>query len=145
MQLYRLMGILVLLLRQERLTIPQLAERFEVSVRTIARDVDRLAEAGIVPACRALIAPIELATDRRAYFVGKPNPLMMRAGLRMLGVHSENAVMIGDRMDTDIIAGIESGLDTVLVLSGVSTRETCEEYPYRPDFILKGVGEVPAN
>ena len=102
-------------------------------------------EGGIAPACRALAAPIELATGKTAYFVGKPNPLMMRTGLRMLGVHSENAVMIGDRMDTDIIAGIESGLDTVLVLSGVSTRETCEEYPYRPDFILKGVGEVPAN
>ena len=77
--------------------------------------------------------------------MGKPNPLMMRTGLRMLGVHSENAVMIGDRMDTDIIAGIETGLDTVLVLSGVSTRETCEEYPYRPKFILKGVGEIPGK
>ncbi len=68
-----------------------------------------------------------------------------RAGLRMLGVHSDDAVMIGDRMDTDIIAGIETGLDTVLVLSGVSTRETCQEYPYRPKFILDGVGELPKN
>lgn len=108
-------------------------------------DLTAPGEAGIVPACRALIAPIELATDKHAYFVGKPNPLMMRTGLRMLGVHSENAAMVGDRMDTDIIAGIESGLTTVLVLSGVSTRETCEEYPYRPDIILRGVGEVPAN
>ena len=58
------------------------------------------------------------------------------------GVHSENAVMIGDRMDTDIIAGIESGLTTVLVLSGVTTREECEQYPYRPNYILNGVGEV---
>ena len=108
-------------------------------------DLTAPGEAGIVPACRALIAPIELATDKHAYFVGKPNPLMMRTGLRMLGVHSENAAMVGDRMDTDIIAGIESGLTTVLVLSGVSSRETCEEYPYRPDIILRGVGEVPAN
>ena len=106
-------------------------------------DLTAPVEAGIVPACRALIAPIELATEKKAYFVGKPNPLMMRTGLRMLGVHSENAVMIGDRMDTDVIAGIETGLDTVLVLSGVSTLETCEQYPYRPKFILSGVGEIP--
>jgi len=108
-------------------------------------DLTGPAESGIVPACRALIAPIELATGKSAYFVGKPNPLMMRTGLRMLGVHSENAVMVGDRMDTDVIAGIETGLDTVLVLSGVSTRETCEQYPYRPKFILNGVGEIPGN
>lgn len=99
-------------------------------------------ETGIAPACRALIAPIELATGKQAYFVGKPNPLMMRTGLRLLGVHSENAVMIGDRMDTDVIAGIETGLTTVLVLSGVTTREECEQYPYRPNYILNGVGEV---
>lgn len=102
-------------------------------------------ETGIAPACRALIAPIELATGKNAYFVGKPNPLMMRTGLRMLGVHSENAAIIGDRMDTDIVAGIESGLDTVLVLSGVSTRETCEQYPYRPRLILNGVGDIAGN
>lgn len=108
-------------------------------------DLTGPAEDGIVPACRALIAPIELATGKKAYFVGKPNPLMMRTGLRMLGVHSENAVMVGDRMDTDIIAGIETGLDTVLVLSGVSSRETCEQYPYRPHFILNGVGEIPGK
>lgn len=100
-------------------------------------------ETGIVPACRALIAPIELATGKNAYFVGKPNPLMMRTGLRLLGVHSENAAMIGDRMDTDIIAGIETGLDTALVLSGVTTREICEKYPYRPRLILEGVGDIP--
>ena len=100
-------------------------------------------EYGIAPACRALVAPIELATGKNAYFVGKPNPLMMRTGLRLLGVHSENAVMIGDRMDTDIIAGIETGLDTVLVLSGVTTLETCEQYPYRPRLILNGVGDIP--
>lgn len=108
-------------------------------------DLTAPAEDGIVPACRALIAPIELATGKNAYFVGKPNPLMMRTGLQMLGVHSGNAVMVGDRMDTDIIAGIETGLDTVLVLSGVSTRETCAQYPYRPRFILNGVGEIPGK
>lgn len=100
-------------------------------------------ESGIVPACRALIAPIELATGKNAYFVGKPNPLMMRTGLRLLGVHSENAVMVGDRMDTDMIAGIETGLDTVLVLSGVTSREDVCQYPYRPRLILDGVGDIP--
>lgn len=98
---------------------------------------------GIIPACRAFIAPIELAADKSAYFIGKPNPLMMRTGLKMLGVHSENAAMIGDRMDTDIIAGIETGLDTVLVLSGVTQKEDLTQYPYCPKYILNGVGELP--
>ena len=106
-------------------------------------DVTGPMEGGLVPACRAMIAPIEMATGQSAYFVGKPNPLMMRTGLRILGVHSEDAVMIGDRMDTDVVAGIETGLDTVLVLSGVTTREDVLRYPYRPRLILKGVGEIP--
>ena len=101
-------------------------------------------ETGIAPACRALLAPIELATGKQAYYVGKPNPLMMRTGLNLLGVHSEEAAMIGDRMDTDIVAGIESGLDTVLVLSGVTAREECRLFPYRPRLILDGVGEIAA-
>lgn len=102
-------------------------------------------EGGLVPACRALLAPIEAATGKVAYYVGKPNPLMMRTGLKILGVHSAEAVIIGDRMDTDIIAGIESGLDTVLVLSGVTTLEGIEQYPYRPRLVLAGVGEIPEN
>ena len=72
-------------------------------------------EQGIVPACRALVAPIELATGKEAYYIGKPNPLMMRTGINLLGGHSQDTVIIGDRMDTDIVAGIECGLDTVLV------------------------------
>lgn len=99
-------------------------------------------ENGIAPACRALISPIEMATGKNAYFCGKPNPLMMRTGLRMLGCHSEEAVIIGDRMDTDIIAGTESGIDTVLVLSGVSSEETPELYAYQPTMILNGVGDI---
>jgi NagD protein len=98
---------------------------------------------GIIPACRALVAPIELATGKKAYFVGKPNPLMMRTGLRLLDVHSEDAAMIGDRMDTDIVAGMESGLMTALVLSGVSTLENIKEFSYRPSIILNGVGDIP--
>ena len=100
-------------------------------------------EFGIIPACRSLIAPIERATGKEAYYVGKPNPLMMRTGIRILGVHSEEAVMIGDRMDTDIVAGIESGMDTVLVLSGVTSREEIGRFPYRPRLVLSGIGEVP--
>lgn len=106
-------------------------------------DITGPIEGGIAPACRAFVAPIEATTGKQAYYVGKPNPLMMRTGLRILGVHSNEAVMIGDRMDTDVIAGIETGLDTVLVLSGVSTRETVDEFPYRPRLILNGVGDIP--
>lgn len=102
-------------------------------------------EAGIAPACRALVAPVELATGKRAYFMGKPNPLMMRTGLKMLDVHSEEAAMVGDRMDTDVIAGMESGLDTVLVLSGCTARADLDDYPYRPTYILDGVGDIPGK
>lgn len=106
-------------------------------------DLTGPSEYGIVPACRALVSPIEATTGKSAYYVGKPNPLMMRTGLRMLDVHSEEAAMIGDRMDTDIIAGIESGLDPILVLTGVTTLENMERYPYRPRLILSGVGDIP--
>ena len=97
---------------------------------------------GIMPACRALVSPIELATGTEAYYIGKPNPLMMRTGLKILGVHSAEAGMIGDRMDTDIVAGIETGIDTALVLSGVTTEETLKKYPFRPRLVLEGVGEI---
>ena len=100
-------------------------------------------ENGIAPACGALVAPIEMATGKKAYFCGKPNPLMMRTGLRLLGCHSAEAVMIGDRMDTDVISGMESGMSTVLVLSGVSTRDTLDTYAYRPSIVLNGVGDIP--
>ena len=100
-------------------------------------------EFGIAPACRSLVAPIELATGKKAYFMGKPNPLMMRTGLQLLGVHSEEAAMVGDRMDTDVIAGMESGLATVLVLSGCTSRTDVNDYPYRPTYILNGVGDIP--
>lgn len=105
-------------------------------------DLTGPAENGIIPACRAMISPVEMATGKQAYFVGKPNPLMMRTGLRILGVHSEEAVMIGDRMDTDIVAGIESGLDTALVLSGVTKREDVKKFAYRPRLILNSIGDI---
>ena len=106
-------------------------------------DVSGPIEDRIAPACRALVAPIEMATGKQAYFCGKPNPLMMRTGLRMLQCHSAEAVMVGDRMDTDVISGLESGMSTVLVLSGVSTRETLNTYAYRPSIVLDGVGDIP--
>ena len=105
-------------------------------------DLTGPAEDGLVPACRALMAPIELTTGKSAYYVGKPNPLMMRTGLRLLNTHSAETAMIGDRMDTDIVAGIETGLDPILVLSGVTTRAMMAEYPYRPRLVLNGVGDI---
>ena len=107
-------------------------------------DVSGPIENGIAPACRALVAPIEMATGTQAYFCGKPNPLMMRTGLRMLHCHSAEAVMVGDRMDTDVISGMESGMTTVLVLSGVSTLEALKTYAYRPSIVLSGVGDISA-
>ena len=105
-------------------------------------DITGPTERGVMPATGALIAPIEIATNKKAYFVGKPNPVMLRHGLRKLGCHSEEIAFIGDRMDTDIIAGIESNVDTVLVLSGVTAREDIDNYPYRPKYVLDGVGDL---
>ena len=105
-------------------------------------DLTAPAENGIIPACRALISPIEMTTGKSAYYIGKPNPLMMRHALKKLECPREDAAIIGDRMDTDIIAGIESELDTILVLSGVSTLENIERFPYRPKYILRDVGEI---
>ena len=99
-------------------------------------------ETGVMPATGSLVAPIEIATGKKAYFVGKPNPLMLRHGLRKVGLHSNEIAFIGDRMDTDIIAGIESNVDTILVLSGVTSRETIEKFPYRPKYIFDGVGDI---
>ena len=105
-------------------------------------DITGPTEKGIMPATGALIAPIEIATGKKAYFVGKPNPLMLRHGLKTLGCHSADIAFIGDRMDTDIIAGIESNIDTVLVLSGVTSIEDIDRFPYRPKHIINGVGDI---
>ncbi len=106
-------------------------------------DVTGPTEDGVVPACGALIAPIEMATGCKAYYVGKPNPLIMRHALRKLGAQREETMIVGDRMDTDIVAGIESGIETVLVLSGVTHRDELSRFPYQPNHVLDGVGEVP--
>jgi NagD protein len=89
-----------------------------------------------------MAALIEKASGFNPFFVGKPNPLMMRIALNYLGVHSENTVMIGDRMDTDIIAGVESGLETILVLTGVTRREDVTRYPYQPTCILESISDI---
>ncbi len=116
----------------------------DAGARFIATNPDVIGptEAGIVPGCGAMAALIERATGRTPFFVGKPNPLMMRSALNYLDVHSEDTVMIGDRMDTDIIAGVESGLRTILVLTGVHAREDVERYPYRPNWVLESVADI---
>lgn len=102
-------------------------------------------EFGITPSTGAMAALIEKATGKAPFFVGKPNPLMMRTAMRYLGVHSENTVMIGDRMDTDVVAGVMSGLETILVLSGVSSMDDVEKYPYRPGSIVNSVADIVIN
>lgn len=99
-------------------------------------------EDGLVPATGAVAALIESATGFSPYFVGKPNPLIMRSALRYLDEHSENAIMIGDRMDTDIKVGLESGLETILVLTGVTTPDMIDKFPYRPNRVVESIADV---
>ena len=106
-------------------------------------DISGPTDGGIVPATGALAALIERATGVAPYFVGKPNPLMVRTALRRLGEHSENTIMIGDRMDTDILIGTEAGLETVLVLSGLTSREEAARFPYQPSRIVDSVADLP--
>lgn len=105
-------------------------------------DITGPTEKGIMPATGSLVAPIEISTGKKAYFIGKPNPLMLRHGLRKIDCHSGDIAFVGDRMDTDIIAGIESNVDTVLVLSGVTSLNDIDAFPYRPKYILNNVGEI---
>lgn len=99
-------------------------------------------EGGFEPAAGVLLKAIEAATGKVPYIVGKPNSLMMMIAKKKLGVHSEDTVMIGDRMDTDIVGGMEAGMKTCLVLSGVSTRESIKEFPYQSDYIFDSVGDI---
>jgi NagD protein len=95
-----------------------------------------------MPATGSVAAMISKATGVRPYFVGKPNPLMMRSGLRAIGAHSETTVMIGDRMDTDIVAGMEAGMETVLVLTGISTRADADRFAYCPSRIVGSIADL---
>jgi NagD protein len=99
-------------------------------------------ESGIAPACGAMAALIERATGKSPFFIGKPNPFMMRSALNQLGAHSEESIMVGDRMDTDILAGIQSGLSTILVLSGVTSRDQIESYPFLPKYVFDSVADI---
>jgi NagD protein len=97
---------------------------------------------GPVPATGSVAALISRATGVQPYFVGKPNPLMMRSALNAIDAHSEETTMIGDRMDTDVVAGLEAGLETILVLTGVTTPEDAERHPYRPSRIVDSVADL---
>jgi NagD protein len=123
-------------------------EKVELAINLVLRgakligtnsDISGPVEVGITPSTKALIAPIEIAAGKKAYFVGKPNPLMMRSALKRLDVKRENAIVIGDRMDTDVRCGLESEIDTLLVLSGITDRNGIDQFPYRPRYILNGV------
>jgi NagD protein len=97
---------------------------------------------GPMPATGAIAALITKATGKEPYVVGKPNPMMFRSAMNRIGAHSENTAMIGDRMDTDIVAGIEAGLHTILVLTGISDQAEIERYPFRPDEVIGSVAEL---
>jgi NagD protein len=97
---------------------------------------------GPLPATGSVAALVSRATGVQPYFVGKPNPLMMRSALNAIEAHSEHTAMIGDRMDTDIISGLEAGLETILVLSGVTTREEAERFPFRASRVVNSVADL---
>jgi len=97
---------------------------------------------GVLPATGSVAALITKATGKDPYIVGKPNPMMFRSAMRKIGAHSESTGMIGDRMDTDVVAGIEAGLHTVLVLTGISDQSEIEKYPFRPNEILNSVADL---
>jgi NagD protein len=97
---------------------------------------------GALPACGSVAALISKATGVDPYFIGKPNPMMMRSALNTINAHSETTAMIGDRMDTDVLCGLEAGLETILVLTGISTRADIERYPYRPSRVVASVAEL---
>jgi NagD protein len=97
---------------------------------------------GPLPATGSVAALISRATGVEPYFVGKPNPLMMRSALNALDAHSETAAMVGDRMDTDVVSGLEAGLEAILVLTGLTTRDEAERYPYRPSRIVDSIADL---
>ncbi len=105
-------------------------------------DVTAPGPQGVLPATGAVAAMITSVTGKEPYYIGKPNPVMMRSALNNIGAHSERAVMIGDRMDTDVKAGLEAGMRTILVRSGISDDAEIERYPYRPTMIVGSVAEL---
>jgi NagD protein len=126
----------------ERIT--QAIRLIERGARFIATNPDATGPSpdGPLPATGSVAALISRATGVAPYYVGKPNPLMMRSALNALEAHSETAAMVGDRMDTDIVAGLEAGMEAILVLTGISTREAAERFPYRPSRIVDSIAEL---
>jgi NagD protein len=126
----------------ERIT--QAIRLIDAGARFIATNPDPTGPTpdGALPATGSVAALISRATGVAPYFVGKPNPLMMRTALNTLDAHSETTAMIGDRMDTDIVAGLEAGLETILVLTGVTTRAEAERFPYLPARIVESVADL---
>jgi len=125
-------------------TITKAIRLIERGARFIATNPDASGPSadGPLPATGSVAALITKATGRDPYFVGKPNPMMFRSALNRIEAHSETTVMVGDRMDTDIVAGIEAGLDTILVLTGSTKRTDIEQYPYRPGRVLESIAEA---
>lgn len=105
-------------------------------------DVTGPSAEGPIPATGSVAAMITKATGREPYFVGKPNPMMFRSALNRIEAHSEETTMIGDRMDTDVVAGMEAGLDTILVLTGSTSEAEIEKYPFRPGRVLPSIADV---
>lgn len=105
-------------------------------------DVTGPSDDGPVPATGSVAALVTRATGRNPYFVGKPNPMMLRSALNKLETHSENTVLVGDRMDTDVVAGIEAGLETILVLTGSTRRPDVDRYPWRPTRVLNSIADA---
>jgi NagD protein len=126
-------------------------ERISQAIRLVARGARFIATNpdptgptpdGPLPATGSVAALISRATGVEPYFVGKPNPLMMRSALNAIDAHSETAAMVGDRMDTDVVSGLEAGMHTVLVLTGITTRADAERFPYRPSQIVESIADL---
>jgi 5'-nucleotidase len=124
--------------------ITQAIRLIDAGARFIATNPDPAGPTpgGIVPATGAVAALVSRATGVEPYYIGKPNPLMMREALRAIDAHSEDTTMIGDRMDTDVVAGIEAGIRTALVLTGITTRDMAERFPYRPSLIVDSIADL---
>jgi NagD protein len=126
-------------------------ERIAQAIRLVARGARFIATNpdpvgptpdGPLPATGSVAALISRATGAEPYFVGKPNPLMMRSALNAIGAHSESSAMVGDRMDTDVVSGLEAGMHTVLVLTGITSRAEAERFPYRPSRIVDSIADL---
>ena len=129
----------------ERIT--RAIQLISAGARFIATNPDNVGPSpdGPLPATGSVAALISRATGIAPYYVGKPNPLMMRSALNAIDAHSESTTMIGDRMDTDIVSGLEAGMETVLVLTGVTSREDAERHPFKPSRIVDSVADLLAE